>query len=294
MTSYNFSDFLKNIIVENLHPELKEIVSSSQRTPSGYPTIKSKQAKIAAKIRELSKRGEPTGIEGNMPKGSSRAYLPHAEKEHIILDGKPAKIKTGTKVAIKATLDKFHEGDRNLGNMQNEAEGGDYLVNRVHRILTKNEDGSYTSNKESGIFPPLIEHDHEKHEWSHVGHVGNITKAQFKSLTKTKTHPNGISHADFVDALTRQHRRNSGKYWENTPKKENHLDRVDEHPLVQKFSDYHNNWGASPADYGQIKNLGIFEHPDGSKHIVARDHGFNTEVEHAYRNARVRQAAVRH
>jgi hypothetical protein len=36
-----------------------------------------------------------------------------------------------------------------------------------------------------------------------------------------------------------------------------------------------------------MKNLGIFNHPDGSQHIVARDHGFSDEVMSAYKAARI-------
>ena len=37
----------------------------------------------------------------------------------------------------------------------------------------------------------------------------------------------------------------------------------------------------------QIKNLGVFEHPvTGEAHIVARDHGYGTDVMHAYSMAR--------
>src|ERR1044071_8136441 len=97
-----FHEFLDNIIVENLHPELHSIVSSS----GGYH---SKQSQLAKKIKDLTKRGETTGIEGNMPKGSSRAYLKHKDPHKVILDGKETHIPTGTKVAIRASLDEHHK-----------------------------------------------------------------------------------------------------------------------------------------------------------------------------------------
>lgn len=79
-----------------------------------------------------------------------------------------------------------------------------------------------------------------------------------------------------------------GKYHGN-PKKDPNLDHIENHELVQKFHDYHGNTGNPPTDYRQKKNLGVFEHPDGSHHIVARDHGFNSEVQHAYTKARQKQ-----
>ena len=38
--------------------------------------------------------------------------------------------------------------------------------------------------------------------------------------------------------------------------------------------------------YQQIGNMGVWQHPDGSKHIVARDHGYDNDVESAYKAAR--------
>ena len=217
-----------------------------------------------------------------------------------MLDGKDAHIHTGTKVAIRAALDKHHnkaehEG-MSLGALQNKAEGGDHWVNHNYRMLTHEpEKGAnhYSSNKEDGIFPPLLDHDHEHHEWSHVGHARDIKPGEFNKLTKTKEHPKGISHKDFTGAMDRFHNRNNGKHWISAPAHEAHLDHVDKHPLVQRFQDYHGNTGHPPTDYHQKKNLGVWEHPDGSHHIVARDHGFDTEVADAYSKAHQKKAGLR-
>jgi hypothetical protein len=282
----NFTTFLQNIIVENLHPELQNIVKSNN-------TNKSKQSLIATKIKDLTNRGESTGIEGNMPKGSSRAYLKHADKHDAVVDGKKVKLATGTKVAIKSSLDRFHNHKEHdglsLGAMQNRAENNDHWVNNHYRTLTHDhETGEYHTNHE-GIFPPLIVHDEHNHEWAHVGHARDVKDKEFKELTKSKEYPKGISHSDFYHALNRQHEMNNGKYWKGGDEHENHMRHVSEHPLVQKFMDYHNNTGNPTYDYAQIKNLGVWEHPNGSKHIVARDHGYNTEVMHAYANANKRK-----
>ena len=126
----NFSNFIKNVIIESLHPELQAIATKSTRGVS-------KQTQLANKIRDLTSRGEKTGIEGNMPKGSSRAYLQHEEPEKLHIDGKPASMRVGTKVAIKAALDAHHKGDMPLGNMQNKAENGDWWANKTYRTLTE-------------------------------------------------------------------------------------------------------------------------------------------------------------
>lgn len=277
-----FKDFLENLVAEELHPELHSIVS-------GGETGVSKQTRIANKVKELSSRGEKTGIEGNMPKGSSRAYLQHDTGHKITLDGKPAIIPVGTKVAIRSALDKHHKkhefDGHSLGELQNRAEGGDHWVNQQYRTLTHHE-GDHFKTNEHGIFPPLIDHDHEGHQWSKVGHAKDINAGDFKNLTKTESHPEGITHKDFTRALNRFHEQNNGKYWGGNKQSEAHLDHVSEHPLVQKFMDYHGNTGHPTYDYQQIKNLGVWHHPDGSKHIVARDHGFDTDVAKAYQKAR--------
>lgn len=286
MTLYSFKEFLDNLVQESLHPELKEIASKSV---GAYG--KSKQSQLAKKIKDLTAKGEETGLEGNMPKGSSRAYLPIKERVPVTIDGKKSSMPTGLKVSIRASLDKHHKKEKydgmSLGAMQNESENGDYFLNSNYRILTESGKNSYSTNKESGVFPPIIDHDHENHEWSHVGHVDNLTRKNFKELTKTDTHPDGISHDDFVDTLHRDWDRSHGKHWGYSDEKESRLDHVEKHPLVQKFLDHQLTFSAPPHDYRQIKNMGIWTHPvDGSQHIVARDHGFSNQVMNAYRDAR--------
>lgn len=283
MNIANFKDFLDNVIVENLHPELQNVVL-------GGASNKSKQTQLANKIKDLTSRGETTGIEGNMPKGSSRAYLQHSEPENTIVDNKIVPMKVGTKVAIRATLDKHHDASKHdglgLGALQNKAEGGDHWVNNNYRVLSDKGNGHFETNTDHGIFPPLIDHDHRDHQWTKVGHARDVKAADWKKLTKTEDHPQGITHKDFVDTLVRFHNRNNGKHWEGSAAKEANMDKVEEHPLVQKFIDYHGNTANPPHDYRQQKNLGVWKHPvDGSEHIVARDHGFDHEVQGAYRDA---------
>lgn len=282
----NFKDFMDNVIVENLHPELQSLVQ-------GGGGGQSKQLQLANKIKDLTHRGETTGIEGNMPMGSSRAYMQHSEPENITVDKKPTSMKVGTKVAIKSDLDKHHDKNEyglSLGGLQNNAENGDPWVNNTYRTLTHVGRGHFETNTDHGIFPPLVDHDEHNHEWTKIGHARDVKAADWKKLTKTKEHPQGISHKDFAGALIRFHDRNLGKRWSEFPEREAHLDKVEKHPLVQKFLDYHGNTGNSPADYMQQKNLGVWKHPvDGSEHIVARDHGFDNHVEKAYKDARAKK-----
>jgi hypothetical protein len=221
----------------------------------------------------------------------SRAYKWDGPRE-ITLDGQAAQIDIGTKVAVRCWLDKRHDqrqyGGMSLGELQNRAEGADPGVNGRYRILTKHPDpdrsNEYTSNREHGIFPPLIGHDRERHQWTQVGHARDLKPGEFRRLTKNAAHPNGISHWEFYKALDRFYERSNGKY-AGSRHTDDRLDRVDQHPLVRKFLDFHESTGRPTYDYRQKRNLGVFEHPDGSKHIVARDHGYDSQVERAYTQA---------
>jgi hypothetical protein len=285
----NFKDFLEeDELEEALHPELTAIINSPTKSKIA------KQKMLVDKMRDLMDRGEKTGVEGKMPKGSSRAFLKHDEPYDAIVDGKPVKLRTGTKVAIRSRLHKTHNCDNFdglcLGALQNRAETGDRWVNQSYRILRKTNDEKasnyYETNVDSGIFPPLLDSDDDTYQWNIVSHVRDIKSGEFQKLTKTKDFPQGITHQQFVDSLIRFHNQNNGKYWKQSSEREKELDKVEQHPLVQKFIDYHGNTGNPPHDYMQIKNLGVFEHPNGSLYIIARDHGFDSQVSDAYSQAR--------
>lgn len=286
MVTLSFKEFMQNLIVEALHPELQAIANA--------PTSNiSKQTQLAKKIKELTDRGEPTGIEGNMPKGSSRAYLQHSEPHSAVVDGVPASFKTGTKVAIRAPLDRFHKpalfDGLSLGRLQNKVENNDHYVNQKYRVLTNQGDGHFSTNHDDGIFPPLVEHDENNHEWAQVGHARNVGQKEFRDITREPGYPKGISHPEFVHALTRAHLRDNGRYWEGSAEKEKETDHIEAHPLVQKFLNHQRETGGLPYDYGQIRNMGVFDHPNGQKFIVARDHGFDDDVSQAYRSAKARK-----
>lgn len=286
MKTIGFKEFCETIVVESLHPELHDIATS----PTKMGVRNNKQKQIADKIKDLHSRGEDTGLAGNTPKGSSRMYLPHRDPHPVTLDGKPSYIDTGTKVAIRSSMEQYHKkehfGGMSLGALQNHAENGDHFVNQQYRILHKIGHDEFRSNKEKGIFPPLIEHDERSHEWAHVGHASDVSQKRFKELTKTESHPDGITHKDFFRAVLRNYKRYNGTHWDHGEREEKHLDHVASHPLVQKFLDHQENTGFPPHDWAQIQNMGVFKHPDGSEHIVARDHGFSPDVMKAYANTK--------
>jgi hypothetical protein len=216
--------------------------------------------------------------------------MAHRDPHPVTLDGKDSYLDTGTKVAIRTTVEQYHKkahfGGLSLGGMQNHAENDDHYVNSRYRVLTKTDHDTFESNKEHGIFPPLIDHDDRHHEWAHVGHASDVSQKRFKELTKTDSHPQGITHQDFFKAVLRDYKANNGTHWNHGEAEEKHLDHVTSHPLVQKFIDHQGTTGFPPHDYAQIRNMGVFKHPDGSEHIVARDHGFSPDVMKAYAKTR--------
>jgi hypothetical protein len=280
----SFQEFIDTLILEKLHPELQDIIKSPA-------TNRSKKAMVVAKLMDLKQKGERTGIEGTMPSGSSRAYLKHDSDHPITLDGKKTTIPTGIKFAIKAKLDAHHASDKydgmSLGGLQNKAENEDHLINSQYRIIGKQGNGQYKTNHHNGIFPPLIDHDSEHHEWAHTGHCPSVTQKEFKEITKTDTHPNGITHMEFCDAMERGWNQMHGRYHTKMAHTEAKLDHIDTHPLVQKFTRHMVDFDNPPYDYAQLGNMGKWHHPIDKKwHIVARDHGFNREVMDAYSDAR--------
>jgi hypothetical protein len=288
-----FKDFIATLIVEELHPSLQKII---ERHPKDN---QSKQIELQNQILALTKQGIPTGIAGNMPQGSSRAYIPHEEPKDVNIDGINAPMRVGTKVAIGSKINNHHMSREralnesapiSLGAMQNRVENYNPMVNKHFRVLTKDSTtGNYATN-EGGIFPPLISHDTSNHLSSTIGHVDDINGDEFKKLSTTKDFPSGISHGNFSDVLERHYDKQLGIYWAKSNERENALDELGKHPLVQKFMDYHDATGHPPYDNAQIENLGIFTHPiTGKQSIVARDHGFSSAVSHEYSEARVDQ-----
>lgn len=278
-----FGEFTKYVLHEQLHPDLKAIISGKA------PSTKKMQTQIADTIKSITSRGEDTGIARNTPKGSSRLYIPIQEPHRINLDGVPASVASGMKVAIKSPMDAYHNRQEHdgysLGELQNRVEDGDYYSRSRYHVLTKNEDGSFTSNKEDGIFPPRFDSDPHGYVWSHIGHADNLTASSFRKTTVTPDFPKGISHDQFSEALTVEWNKDHGKHWPMTDEGEEDHKKLLDHPLIQRFLNHQREYYSPPHDYRSIKNLGLFQHPDGTSHIVARDHGYNGDVQKAYKNA---------
>lgn len=216
--------------------------------------------------------------------GSSRIFVLLPENYSLLIDDKPSKIPTGVKIVKLSHLDPYHEGDEQLGVMQNRSECGDQLINSKYRIILK-QNGGFVLNEEFGIFPPLIDFDEQDFKWCQVGYCKQITKEEFVEFTKEEKYPDGISHNHFFEALNRNNAINDGKYTPKSLEKEKAIDDVENHSLVIKFYKYKKE---SHSYIGDIKldNFGVYEHINGKKYIVCIDHGYTEDVKKAYRNAR--------
>lgn len=219
-------------------------------------------------------------------RGSSRGYSLYPEDIPVHIDGRPVKMAAGVKRAVPSKdidpyLDfrKYKKKGKGMGHLQNEAEAHPH--NDKYRVLHRIDNSKFVTNK-AGIFAPLLNHD-QNHQWLEVGHVADATAHDWSELTKTKTHPKGIRHADFYDAL---HHAVYGTEKEYKPatneKRKKQLESLANHPLVQSFINYHRDTKVSVEDFAGRSNFGVWTHPHtGTRQIVARDIGWSDEIEAA-------------
>lgn len=239
---------------------------------------------ITKKVRSLIKQGQDTGLVDDKPKkGSSRAVFFPKDDHEAIVDGVQTKIPHVLKISFSGRLDKNLPNDHPLlGTMQNEHE---ISASRYHSVLTDVGDNKFKSNPE-GFLPPLLA-SHDDGHWMSVGKVSKIDSTSFKNATKTEDFPKGISHKEFRDAVVMHWNESQGRgdqLYVATPKEK--LEKVGEHPLVQRALDFCINTDTHPGDF-EPRNMGIWTHPvTGEKHVVAADAGFSREVAKAYSKAR--------
>lgn len=234
-----------------IHPRVK---SALDHAPEDLVLHSAKAA-----YRRLKGEKIDSGIKSSKTaKGSSRAVL-NTREHDIVLDGKPAKVPGVLKMVHKGGREKY-EGHR-LGVHQNRAEGSDYI--QRHATMVKQQDGTWVTNPKGVVAPVLAKGTGDK--YLHMAHARNASNDDVKRLTKTDTHPDGISKYDF------------GDYVEYAGKKDL------AHPIVKKFHDFHKATGV--GDFHE-DNLGIWTHPHtGEEHLVVRDAGFDDYVQHAYLDA---------
>lgn len=264
---------------EALHPDITKAIEDEN--------VIGKTDRIINTIHSLKDAGHDPGITSDIGKGSSRIYMRAKTPEKIIVDGKPHDVPYGVKTAVSSWvdghMDKKESGHDSMGRMHNAFENGNSSINKEHRVLAKNDDGTYSYNPH-GIFPPLLDHDEKNHNWSKVGHARDIDYSDFQKNTVNDDYPDGIEHEDFHNALKRKYESDRGKYRAYNDRHEKSLDHAEKHPLTQAFISHQVKYGAPPYDY-HLENLGVFRH-DRKNHIVARDHGYSEDAQNVYAAAR--------
>lgn len=279
--AYEDSPLVNEIEGIGLHPEINEHLESGN---IHSPAVLSAVTKTA---RRLIKAGHSTGFESDRPKkGSSRAVFFPSEPHKIILDGKPTGAHSVVKIAFPGVLDKYTGDETLLGQHQNSIEN-DYFAQKHWGVLRRKDDhsGHFETNHETGILPPVFD-SHPNDHWLHMGRIRKAKAADWKKLTKTPDFPKGITHEQMYDTLMHHYAQAHGQKWHAAEKHD--IDKLSEHPFIHTVNDFVATMGQHPGDY-HVDNMGVYEHPHGSKHLVISDYGFSTEVAKMYHNARKNQ-----
>lgn len=289
MKTIPFLEFLQansgSLLTEELHQEIQSVLDSGD-----IPADK-KFTKVTGIVRKLSSKGEDTGIEGGAPKkGSSRAVVFHKTPRVSTVDGQPAELHRVCKIAFPGQMDKYTGQKELLGEMQNRQESDRWASNQ-YGMLRHSENGGYETNHH-GVLAPVFD-SHEDHHWVEMGRAEKMTKATFKSATKTESHPKGLDFDDLTSELKRFHREANGQTGHNIglkPATEAQREKIRSHPMYQTLEDFCANTGTHPDDF-HMGNWGLWKHPvTGNKHPVLTDWGFTSEVSQIYQKARQRQS----
>lgn len=269
------------VIREELHPELKDVLNEPENDRDRNVHMKHYQNKLnnfSRKVKDLSKRGEHSGLEEGTPKkGSSRAVFFPAEHKHITIDGEHAEQKTAVKIAFPGALDKHTGDNRLLGEHQNAVES-DHFTNSNYSVLNHTHSNHFEYNPH-GITAPVLDH-HEDHHWLEMAHADKLTAKKFTELTKTESHPKGLKFDHFTQALKNDHEAAHGYHSGN-----DEFDHVRDHPLYETAQDFMHSTGNHPGDL-RMQNMGVWKHPiSGKEHPVIRDFGFSNDIAKLYTTA---------
>lgn len=261
-----------------VHPELQKILDDDVNNKWNQ-----KLTRVSKKLRDLTSRGESTGIQDDKPKkGSSRAvFFPNHPKQ-VDVDGNVVPAQTAVKIAFKGWADPHTESDKLLGEHQNEIEGDHYL-HKQYSVLQPIGEGKYKTN-EHGVLPPLYDSHPDSH-WIEHGFARNMTKKDFKEATRDKNNPKGLDFDSVQKHLENEHSLAHGmrEKW-NIDEETNN--KISEHPLVDSLRNAMLDGGLHPGD-NRLQNWGMWKHPvTGKEHPVLRDFGFSNEIAKLYGKAR--------
>jgi hypothetical protein len=265
-------------IEEELHHSLQHVLDHPSMASS------SKLKFLTNNIRAALSRGDETGLQDAKPKkGSSRAVFFPKDEHKLTLDGVKTSMPSVVKVAFPGQLDKYNKSGKLLGEHQNLVEA-DHFTNQHYGMIRHDpHTGEYHTNHDFGVLAPMLG-AHDEGHYIHHGRITPIGKGDFHRLTKTPEFPKGISHTEFHEALMHHHDLAHGRAYPSVYS--DHLEKIQDHPLVDKFQRFVADTGQHPGDLSK-RNMGIWKHPvTGKEHIVASDYGFNGDVAQHYEQAR--------
>lgn len=275
---YPESPIIMEVEGVGLHPEIENHLNTSSNPNHVFNSV-------TKSARNIIKRGETTGLAEDKPKkGSSRAVFFPKNPHKITLDGNEAHVHSVVKIAFPGHLDKYNKSGSLLGQHQNQTES-DYFAQSHWGIIRPTQDhkpNSYETNHERGVLAPVFD-SHPDDHWLHMGRVRPVKKGEFRELTKTKEFPKGISHQDMFHTLMHHHEECHGRTHYGGGNR--NYDKLSEHPFIHNMNDFVQTMGQHPGDYA-TRNMGVFEHPSGSKHLVISDYGFSHTVAKHYNDAR--------
>lgn len=277
-----FNKDLVTIVSEELHKKLQDILDAETDHPEYKLNV------FTQHVRKLLKNGEDTGLQDDKPKkGSSRAVFFPKDGKRITIDGKETNMPTAVKIAFPGQLDKYRKNnERLLGEHQNEVES-DHFIRNHYGMLRETDENQYKTNHE-GVLAPVVGNHPEYHHLE-MGKVSPMVKSKFKQITKSKSHPTGLSFDDMYHGLNKEYADAHGQHYGAPPSytEEKH-EKTMEHPFVQNLHDMMLNSGMHPGDL-RPANMGIWTHPHtGKEYPVVSDYGFNTDIAKHYQERRKR------
>lgn len=241
---------LKESVLSEMHQSIDSLLSQKM-------DIHDKNDMLNDYIGHLKKSRISSGIK-KITEGGSRNYISHNNTYHINLDGKPIKIKYGTKLAKNED-----------GVSQNEHESSDQY--KKFHTYTKDNLGNYHTNP-NGVLATVLGND-KNHHWNEMEHISPFSAKAFKEFTKSAYTPHGIDFDEMIKHIenVRHNSFSSNKLPEN--------ENISRHPLTKKLVMLVSSTNIDPRDLRYKFNWGTHTHPiTKERKPVILDYGLNKKA----------------
>lgn len=252
-----------DILIEAIHPDLQEILDTSEQRELKHNFMSQK--------RHLERNNIYTGVGKQIGEGSSRT-VHEIEPKTIKIDGKHVSIPTVLKIAHKSEVDR---NDHELaGVMQNRTEANSETIKKFS-VLTPTDDGFKTNP--DGVFAPVLSHS-SNHHYLKMGKVTPFNHDDFEHHTTTENYPHGIPFYGMmrvVDSETTGY--NS---YARDAMGHDLYDHILHHPYTQNVIKALKHSKITDIHQG---NIGIWEHPiTKERKPVILDYGMDYDTEGHY------------